>query len=113
MTGINEPASKEYEPYKVTYSNAIDIEGELNSILKKSGSVNAFRGLAMDQFAERMAALYVELDYLHPFNEGNSRALRFLQRSLQRQRVTGLIGIWAWKALIQKMRFMLPAIRPS
>ena len=77
LAGMNKRTNKKYEPYKVIYSNASDIEGELNNILKRSGGVNAFRGLDVDQFAERMTALYVELDYLHPFNEGNSRALRF------------------------------------
>lgn len=42
------------------------------------------RGLGTGQFTNRIASLYAELDYLHPFNDGNSRTLRTFTRQLAR-----------------------------
>ncbi len=44
-----------------------------------------FRGLSLDLFAQRMARFYADLDYLHPFSEGNSRTLRTFTRQLARE----------------------------
>ncbi len=42
------------------------------------------RGLGTVQFTGRIAGLYAEIDYLHPFNDGNSRTLRTFTRQLAR-----------------------------
>lgn len=38
--------------------------------------------LNMDEFIQNLGALYAELDYLHPFRDGNSRTLREFTRQL-------------------------------
>ena len=43
-----------------------------------------FRGLKTAEFTEQFASLYVELDYIHPFGDGNSRTLRTFTRQLAR-----------------------------
>lgn len=42
------------------------------------------RGLRTDEFTARIAQVYVELDYLHPFSDGNSRTLRTFTKQLAR-----------------------------
>ncbi len=42
------------------------------------------RGLDVEQLIDRIASLYTELDYVHPFHDGNSRTLRTFTRQLAR-----------------------------
>lgn len=42
----------------------------------------ALSKLSHDAFAEKLSSIYAELDYVHPFSEGNSRALREFTREL-------------------------------
>ncbi len=42
------------------------------------------RGLPVTEAAEQLAKLYAELDYVHPFGDGNSRTLRAFTRQLAR-----------------------------
>ena len=37
---------------------------------------NGFRDLGKDQFVARLACFYDQLNYIHPFREGNGRAQR-------------------------------------
>jgi len=46
---------------------------------------DALRRLKTDEFTARLAKLYAELDYVHPFRDGNSRTLRTFTRQLARQ----------------------------
>jgi cell filamentation protein len=39
-------------------------------------------GLKTEKFADRLADMYAELDFIHPFAEGNSRTLRTFSRQL-------------------------------
>ncbi len=41
--------------------------------------------LSTEELATQLADLYTELDYLHPFSDGNSRTLRTFTRQLARQ----------------------------
>lgn len=50
------------------------------------------QGLPLAQFAPRMAQLYGDLDYWHPFVEGNSRTLRTFTRQWARQ--AGFVLDW-------------------
>ena len=68
------------DQYYVPYAPRALIESGLNRVLDGSGGPEAFRGLPLPQFAERMAEFYADLDYLHPFSEGNSRTLRTFTR---------------------------------
>jgi cell filamentation protein len=43
---------------------------------------NGFRGLGRDEFIERTARLYVDLNAFHPFREGNGRTQREFVRTL-------------------------------
>jgi cell filamentation protein len=48
--------------------------------------------LSLVQFAPRMAQLYGDMDYWHPFVEGNSRTLRTFTRQWARQ--AGFVLDW-------------------
>lgn len=56
----------------------------LDNALEKA-SPEALRGLKTPEFSARFAAIYTELDYVHPFSDGNSRTLRSFTRQLARQ----------------------------
>jgi len=46
---------------------------------------DALRGLTTAEFTTRFAKLYAELDYVHPFSDGNSRTLRTITRQLAKE----------------------------
>ena len=57
----------------------------VETILAGLGGADALRGLNADAFSAKMARLYADLDYQHPFIEGNSRTLRSFTRQLARE----------------------------
>lgn len=59
-----------------------NINDALASRLEKAGGPDGFRGLSIPEFSSRMAGLYGDLDFIHPYSEGNSRTLREFTRSL-------------------------------
>ncbi len=59
-----------------------NIPGRAQTVMRELGGPAALSGLAPDAFASRMAKLYGDLDFTHPFHEGNSRTLRELTRLL-------------------------------
>lgn len=59
-----------------------NIGDSLTSRLEKAGGPDSFRGLTIGEFSRRMAGLYGDLDFIHPYSEGNSRTLREFTRSL-------------------------------
>jgi cell filamentation protein len=75
-------SSKDGSEPRVYYSAASDIYKDLDKILKDFGGPDSLKGLPTEQFAERMAKLYGDLDYLHSLREGNSRTLREFTRQL-------------------------------
>jgi len=56
----------------------------LDRVLEEANP-DALRGLKTLDFTARFAKLYVELDYVHPFRDGNSRTLRTFTRQLAKQ----------------------------
>ncbi len=70
--------------FSVAYSrmDAIAQRG-LDAVLKLAAPAQ-LRGLGTEQFIDRIASLYAELDYAHPFHDGNSRTLRTFTRQLAR-----------------------------
>lgn len=62
--------------YQVPYAPHKDIDSGLRRVLDAFGGPDSLKGLNADQFSARVADLYADLDYLHPFREGNSRTLR-------------------------------------
>jgi len=57
----------------------------VEKVLAEFGGPGSLRGLDVEQFSARMAKLYGDLDYLHPFKEGNSRTLRAFTAQLARE----------------------------
>lgn len=57
---------------------------KLDAILKTAKPKN-FKDLNKKQFAKKMATLYSDLDYIHPFSEGNSRTLRMFTEQIGRE----------------------------
>jgi len=71
--------------YVVAYSR-MDKEAQkrLDDVLK-GVKPDELRKLPKKEFAKRLSNLYVELDYIHPFSDGNSRTLRTFTRQLARE----------------------------
>jgi cell filamentation protein len=57
---------------------------DLDKILENANPVK-FSRLKTDDFSMTMSSLYAQLDYIHPFREGNSRTLRTFTRQLARE----------------------------
>lgn len=55
----------------------------LDAILR-GAKPEVWRALTPPQFSQRLTQLYAELDYAHPFRDGNSRTLRVYTRQLGR-----------------------------
>ena len=68
--------------YDVAYPRAEEVPERLQQALEGRDLVAELRGQSKEGFASRMAKLYAELDYAHPFREGNSRTLRAFTRQL-------------------------------
>ncbi|MDP3653513.1 MAG: Fic family protein [Rhodoferax sp.] len=62
--------------YRVTYAPAQEMQTQLDQVLGALADAESWRGLNVEDFSRHMANLYGDLDYLHPFIEGNSRSLR-------------------------------------
>ncbi|GHT99900.1 hypothetical protein FACS1894154_07940 [Betaproteobacteria bacterium] len=71
--------------YHVHYAPRSQVDSGVEKILADFGGPNSLRGLNAEQFSERMAKLYSDLDYLHPFKEGNSRTLRTFTAQIARE----------------------------
>ncbi len=61
----------------VRYCDSRFIDSELKKAFVTLASENHLKGLSPDQFPERAAYYYSEIDATHPFREGNSRILRW------------------------------------
>jgi len=71
--------------YHVHYARRSQVDPGVEKVLSDFGGPDSLRGLNADQFSERMAKLYGDLDHLHPFKEGNSRTLRAFTAQLARE----------------------------
>lgn len=47
--------------------------------------INKFRELSTEVFCDTISDLYAELDYIHPFNDGNTRTLTTFTRQIARE----------------------------
>lgn len=81
------------EVFTVAYSrmDASAIE-KLDRLLTKANP-KKLRSLTTPDFSKAMAELYVELDYIHPFPDGNSRTLRTFTAQLSNE--SGYILDWS------------------
>ena len=59
-----------------------DIRTKLAKVLKELEEENYLRGLELEVLVERSAYYFAELNYIHPFREGNGRATREFMRQL-------------------------------
>jgi cell filamentation protein len=71
--------------YHVHYAPRSRVDAGVEKTLAEFGGPDALRGLNAGQFSARMAKLYGDMDYLHPFKEGNSRTLRAFTTQLARE----------------------------
>ena len=71
-------AMQKYRPmgYPVVYPPSTFIPQEMDRIFAELRSEAKLQGLSLDEFAERAAVYYGDMDGTHPFREGNSRTLR-------------------------------------
>jgi cell filamentation protein len=68
--------------YRIHYGTGDAIDAGLAKHLSTVQNIGALQDLSQPDFARGMAELYAQLDYLHPFAEGNSRTLRVFTRQL-------------------------------
>jgi len=59
-----------------------DIKAKLTKLLNELAAENYLQGLTFDVLVERSACYFAELNYIHPFREGNGRATREFMRQL-------------------------------
>lgn len=68
--------------YLVAYANRNVLDERLNKVLQQLDGGKDLSGLSISEFSGKMAKLYGDLDYLHPFKDGNSRTLRIFTAQL-------------------------------
>lgn len=71
--------------YYIEYAPRSQIDNGIDKTLAEFGDPSTFRGLDANEFSVKMANLYADLDYLHPFVEGNSRTLRTFTAQIARE----------------------------
>lgn len=59
-----------------------DIKAKLTKLLNELAAENYLQGFAFDALVGRSAYYFAELNYIHPFREGNGRATREFMRQL-------------------------------
>lgn len=65
-----------------TFLNEKDISTKMKLLCNKLKSENYLATLSFDSFIDRLAYYFSELNYIHPFREGNGRATREFIRQL-------------------------------
>ncbi len=68
----------------VSYPPSIYLQPQLDDLFRQLKAENCLNGQDIDEFAERLAHYYVELDAAHSFREGNSRTLRMFTQDIAR-----------------------------
>lgn len=67
--------------YLVHYLPSSKIDAKLNEVLS-AVDIEALKTMDKDAAARSLAKLYSDLDFIHPFYEGNSRSIRFLTQEI-------------------------------
>ncbi|GBQ27274.1 hypothetical protein AA0472_2373 [Acetobacter estunensis NRIC 0472] len=99
------------EPYTVVYANR-DVAPQTDEALKtfhQLGGIKELAGLDIREAGNRLADLYADLDYCHPFEEGNSRTLRSFVRAVARK--AGFDLDWAGTGVSAQRRAQLYVAR--
>lgn len=69
----------------VAYSNmSSDAQKKLNKILSTI-DINKLSKLDKNEFSKSIADLYIAIDYIHPFRDGNSRTLRTFTKQIAKE----------------------------
>ena len=71
--------------YEVFYALTENPGADADRVLGTFHQSGGLSGLSHDEAAEKLAKLYADLDFCHPFNEGNSRSLRAFLSQLARR----------------------------
>ena len=71
--------------YEVLYAHTENPGADADRVLGTFHQSGGLSGLSHDEAAEKLAKLYADLDFCHPFNEGNSRSLRAFLSQLARR----------------------------
>jgi len=76
----------------VAYSSMDKVaQGQLDTLLKDANPAKLSK-LETDAFTQAIGRLYAQADYIHPFNDGNSRSLREFTRQLAQ--ASGYVIAW-------------------
>jgi cell filamentation protein len=84
LSGIDGADGKKPDVSFTTYSRMDGKAIEKLDVVLKDAKPENFKGLDKKSFVEKISILYSDLDYLHPFREGNSRTLRTFTDQLAR-----------------------------
>lgn len=71
--------------FYVAYSRMDDAATARLDKALEGAKPDELRGLKTAEFTARLAKIYSELDYVHPFSDGNSRTLRSFTKQLARE----------------------------
>jgi fido (protein-threonine AMPylation protein) len=88
--------------YVVSYPPIGVSEKYLDDFLNEFSDVKNFMSFDLNSFSEKITSLYCELDFMHVFNDGNSRTLRSFTRQLALE--SGFILDWGQKHVDSKDR---------
>lgn len=72
-------------PFYVAYSRMDDAATARLDKALEAANPDELRGLKTPEFTARLANIYAELDYVHPFSDGNSRTLRTFTKQLAKE----------------------------
>lgn len=72
-------------PYYVAYSRMDKAAMDRLDRVLEVAKPDALRDLKTSEFTARLAMVYAELDYVHPFSDGNSRTLRTFVKQLAKE----------------------------
>ena len=78
--------------YKIDYLKSDDLRGEIQKTLDVFHATGGIKNMDQPEAAERLAALYGDLDHQHPFYDGNTRTLRVLTSQLASE--AGFVMTW-------------------
>ena len=104
--------SLENARYGVYYKPADEMQVELPKILAQANQENWAQHTTPKQLAGPLAKLYGDLDYQHPFVDGNSRTLREFIRQLIAEKTLQYLS-WAHTANPRKFREILYRARDA
>lgn len=72
-------------PFYVAYSRMDDAATARLDKALEAAKPAELRGLKTPEFTARLAKIYAEVDYVHPFSDGNSRTLRTFTKQIAKE----------------------------